>query len=247
MGTGNIPQSKLALKVLPKPLREAIEVVFNQNLSGCALVGGTCLAGYYAGHRRSDDMDLFVRNTQSFQATVLALKELVKKNYILSEEMRTQQYYHALCQHPKHSFTIDIVLDENIFRVGKFIKLENHVVVADLVTILKMKAATLVSRCSEKDLFDLYWLFDNFSKMTILEFITHGHEIDGGVNAENMLASLAGTELHEGACEFGVKESAPEIFSKIKTFQTQLIHQLRQHLKSQPTPPLGLLVRKMKK
>src|SRR5690606_15459509 len=155
----------------PKPLWEAIEFVFGQSLSGSALAGGTCLAGFYAGHRRSDDMDLFVRDQLSFKATVLAVKELTKKNYNILDEMQSQQYYHALLKHHKHSFTVDVVLDENLFRVGQFIELKNHIVVASLETLLKMKAATLVSRCSEKDLFDLCWLFDKFPQMTISEFI----------------------------------------------------------------------------
>ena len=41
------------------------------------LVGGTALAGYYAGHRRSDDLDLFVRDEAACRAAVLAVKSLV--------------------------------------------------------------------------------------------------------------------------------------------------------------------------
>ena len=40
------------------------------------LVGGTALAGFYAGHRRSDDLDLFV-GSPAAQAGIVAGMELI--------------------------------------------------------------------------------------------------------------------------------------------------------------------------
>ena len=59
MGLARKPESGLAAEVLPPPLYRALTHVFAQGIDGAMLVGGTALAGYYAGHRRSDDLDLF--------------------------------------------------------------------------------------------------------------------------------------------------------------------------------------------
>ena len=68
MGLAREPQSSLAEQVLPGPLYQALTHVFGQGVSGCMLVGGTALAGYYAGHRRSDDLDLFTEDAFSQRA-----------------------------------------------------------------------------------------------------------------------------------------------------------------------------------
>ncbi|MEW6751646.1 MAG: nucleotidyl transferase AbiEii/AbiGii toxin family protein [Candidatus Latescibacterota bacterium] len=65
-----------AARALPAPLYRALTRVFAQGISGCVLVGGTALAGYYAEHRRSDDLDLFTRDEPPFRAAVLAARSV---------------------------------------------------------------------------------------------------------------------------------------------------------------------------
>ena len=70
METVRQPDSSLAAQILPPPLYRALTHLSAQDLNGVMLVGGTALAGYYAGHRRSDDLDLFteafVQNAQQW-------------------------------------------------------------------------------------------------------------------------------------------------------------------------------------
>lgn len=242
------PQPALARRVLPKPLRECLETIFEQGIPGTALVGGTALAGYYAGHRRSDDIDLFCSNETAFRAATLAAKHLENRGVVFSNETRSAQYFHANCQWKKHSFTIDVVLDSNLFEVGEFDTVEGGVVVAQLETLLRMKIATLVSRASEKDLFDIRWLFQNLPSMKTPEWIALGQAIDKGVNGENLLASIAGAKLRKDACDFSLDRdrSAESIYKEILAFQKQLVREIATYLKQLPTPPLGKLVRKMR-
>ena len=60
--------------MLPFPLLQALRHVFAQGLNDCVLVGGTALAGFYAGHRRSDDLDLFTGSATAFTQAVLAVR-----------------------------------------------------------------------------------------------------------------------------------------------------------------------------
>lgn len=238
------PDLNLAQKVLPEPLYSSIKYLFQQDLFDTALVGGTALAGFYAGHRRSDDIDLFTKNESAQRSTILAVKSLTSIGAEKISEQESSHFYDSTWSLRSHSFTAQVVLDPGVFDVGSFAKTD-QVVVASLETIFKMKAATLVSRCSEKDLYDLLWLFEEFPSYRLPDLIQSGFKIDGGVNAENMLASISGTALRAEACDFSIEKniSNKDIYAKILKFQNDLRVQLISYLKGQPTMELGKLVR----
>ncbi len=249
MEDGLQPSIELAERVLPPPLFVALKHVFAQRLENCGLVGGTALAGFYAGHRRSDDIDLFARDPASMRAGVLAVKSLERVGALLTAVTRSQQYFHVLCELQGHRFTIDVVEDGNLFRVGSFVRLAGGVSVADLKTLLGMKAATLVSRCSEKDLYDLLWLLERFPMLDVADLLRLGREIDLGVDPESILASLGGAALRREACEFSLDNSvsAKDIHHRICRLREDLIDGVTKFLRKQPAPPLAGLVRKLKK
>lgn len=234
-------------KILPRPLLECIEGIFEQKIEGTALVGGTALAGYYAGHRRSDDIDLFAKDETAFKAAVLAARSLAKRGVEFSQESLSAQYFHAIASFQQHSFTVDIVLDENLFQIGKFQFFGKNIQVASLETLFRMKIATLVSRAGEKDLYDVKWLFENTPLLEVEEWVALGQSIDKGVSAENLLASLAGTKLRKEACGFSLdpKKKEDHVFKEIREFQKKLIQDLTHYLKGLPTPPLGKAVKKL--
>ncbi len=233
------PRFDLAKQMLPKGLFEALSLLFSNKLQGCALVGGTALAGFYAAHRKSDDLDLFTESAVSQKATVLAVESLQEKGVVLSDVFRTAQYFRAIAVYLKHNFTIDIVQDSNLFRVGKFYTLEKNICVADLKTLLKTKSATLVSRCSEKDLFDLLWIFEHLEEdLNIPDIIEYGKEIDLGLNGESLLISLGGAILNKSACGFTGEEASEKdkVFSRITAFQKELIKGISQWLHDPKSP-----------
>lgn len=241
------PDINRARKVLPAPLFAAIQEIFQKKPFDTALVGGTALAGFYAGHRRSDDIDLFTKSEAAQKSAVLAVKSLKSLGANLLSEQESSVFYDSSWQHNGHRFTAQVVLDAGLYNVGSFERAD-EITVASLSTIFKMKAATLVSRCSEKDLFDLQWLFNYFPELQLADLIQSGFEIDAGVNAENMLASIAGTTLRAEACDFSL-EGAPaeETYQEIMKFKKELKAQLKVFLKAQPTPELGKLVRHAKR
>jgi len=241
------PSVELVRNTLPPPLYKCLEYLFNQNIKGIALSGGTALAGFYAAHRKSDDLDLFTQDENSQKAAVLAVKSLKSIGVLLQDEFQTNQYYRATCEFQNHKFTIDIVLDTHFFEVGHFEKLPNGIVVASLETILMTKAATLVSRCSEKDLYDLMWICEQDQNLNIAQLIELGHKIDGGMNGEAILLSISGTRLKKEACGFSLSPhiTAEEIYKKIISFQREFILQLNSFLKNQPPLPLKRLIQRL--
>lgn len=242
------PDLKCAEKVLPRPLLKAIEHIFDQNISHTVLVGGTALSGFYAGHRRSDDIDLFTQSSTSFEATVRAVESLEKVGAKLLNQSRSKQYYRSLCSFESHSFTIDVVLDENLFRVGSFEK-AGKISLVDLTTLFKMKAATLVSRCSEKDLYDLLWLFENYldEKQNIEYLVNSALEIDLGATTESLLISLTGSTLSEKSCDFAIHENASAAYQKIIQFRKQLVVKIREFDLGKTNSPLKEIVLALRK
>jgi hypothetical protein len=210
------------------------------------LVGGTALAGYYAGHRRSDDLDLFTEDAISQRAMVLAVKSLDGIGGAISDERNTAQFYHATCRLDGYDFTVQVVLDSNLFTIGSAIRAADGVVVVDLETLLKMKAATLVSRAGEKDLYDLMWMFDQVSDLEVGALIALGEEVDGGMNAEAVLMNLVGTDLRESACHFSLTQSADEVYADVTVLQKSLAQGVESFLRGQPAPPIAELIRKLK-
>jgi hypothetical protein len=164
-------------------------------------------------------------------------------------ENETAQYLEAIGKLEGHLFKITVVLDANLFRVGKSVLLPNPLQIADLNTLFKMKAATLVSRCSEKDLYDLMWLFAYFPERTFADLIALGSEIDGGVRGEAVLSSVSGAVLRKEACDFALdkKITRDRILGEIKSFRKEILKGIAAHLASEPALPLGSLVKKLER
>jgi hypothetical protein len=246
MGLERKPQSGLAAEVLPPPLYRALTHVFAQGIDGAMLVGGTALAGYYAGHRRSDDLDLFTENLLAQKAAVLSVRSLEELGALLTGERSSARFYHATCRLDGYDFTAQVVLDSNLFVAGCGIEADDGVVVANLKTLLKMKAATLVSRASEKDLYDLAWFFEQDEQLDVPSLIALGKEVDGGMDGEALLISLVGTRMQKSACGFALSRNPDEVVAEVTRVQAGLVRGVESHLRKQPAPPIAALIRKLR-
>ena len=240
------PDRLLASKVLPAPLYRALTHVFHQGVSGCMLIGGTALAGYYAGHRRSDDLDLFTRDEPSFRAAVGAVKSLETLGVTLEVHQSTAQFHSSTCELAGHAFTVQVVWDPPLFSVGASRRAEDGVLVADLPTLFRTKAGTLVSRCSEKDLYDLLWFFRREPGTTVGELVAMGAEIDRGMSAEAVLLSLVGTPLRMAACDFSLTQGAEEVFEEITALKERLTEVMARLAEGAPVPLIGELIDRLR-
>ncbi|MBI2337494.1 MAG: nucleotidyl transferase AbiEii/AbiGii toxin family protein [Deltaproteobacteria bacterium] len=223
------PLPTLSRLAVPFALHKALAHIFAFCPDGLWLVGGTALAGFYAKHRRSDDLDLFAQDEFAWQAALRAVRSLKEKGAVFSHERTSAGYFRTLAKIERHEFTIDIVLDENLFRVGQSKKSQENFVFADISTLLAMKVACLVSRASEKDLFDLDWILERIPKWNIEELIKLGKPFDAGLNTESLLISLKGSHLRKEACAFllpKAKLTIDEAYTRIELLRQELIHRL---------------------
>lgn len=234
------PKESISSATTPPPLKQALIHIFQNAGPDLWLVGGTALAGYYAEHRRSDDLDLFAIHPEAHRSTVFAVKSLQKLGALFSNERTSPNFYHVNSEWEKHQFTIDVVLDENIGQTGSAILNQDGVMVADLPTLFSQKSACLVSRASEKDLFDLDWLFEKAGGVDVEEIIAAGMKIDGGMNIEGVLISLQGALFRKEACHFLLPQSPITIdqaYQKIKNLKKKLITLLLATEKKTPLSP----------
>jgi hypothetical protein len=139
------------------------------------------------------------------------------------------------------------VCDPAHFKEGRSVRLPDGIVVAEIETLLMTKAATLVCRCGEKDLYDLIFILDRFSDLTLERLLEMGRKIDGGMSAENVMLSVLGTQLQLQSCDFALDPPLDRqaVYEKIRAFQKGLIKDLRALAKNQPLPPLGKLIKKI--
>ena len=243
------PSFALAERTLPRPLLRSLVDLFAPGLGDSVLVGGSALSGFYAAHRRSDDLDVYTRSKESFQAVSLSVKNLRERGVSFRHEFSSALYYQAACERDGHNFTIDVVLDTRFFDVGRWHSIERGLVVASLETLLMTKSAATVSRASEKDLYDLIWLFDHLPGLSLNEFIEYGRKIDRGLNRESLLLSLSGAVLKEEACNFSLDPAvgAGQVFKQIQSMQNQLIKELSDIRKVKPPTRLAEITRRIKK
>lgn len=242
------PNLALAERVLPRPLLRALRHVFAQRLSGCMLVGGTALAGFYAGHRRSDDLDLFTADADSQQSAVLAVRSLEGIGAAVEVRQNSAVYFRALCELSGHRFTADVAAAPVLFKAGRGVLLAGGLSVADLDTLLMLKGAALVSRCAEKDLFDLLWILERKAATTLGGLVEAAQRFDAGADPESLLISLLGARLDQSSCDFSLdpKLGAKEIYRQVTRFRDQLARGLRSLARHGRPEPLGKLVRKVR-
>lgn len=249
MAAEDKPRLELARSVLPEPLLAALEHIFAQNLSGCMLVGGTALAGFYAGHRRSDDLDLFTDGSDSQEAVVLAVESLRDLGAELEVQQRSAQFYRAVCRFRGAVFTVDAARHQSLFKTGAAVRLENGITVASLRTLLAMKAAALLSRCGEKDLYDLIWIFGRFRDLRLEDMVSAGAGVDAGSTPEGLLIALAGARPEEKSCGFALdpKIGARQVYDDVVRLRKELIRGLKRLAEAEPAPALSELINKVRR
>lgn len=249
MGPALPPDAGLAARVLPAPLHAALRHVFAQGVPDAVLVGGTALAGYYAGHRRSDDIDLFVRDEAAHRAAVLAVESLARRGAELTAQTRTAQYYRALAALDGHRFTVDVAVHGGLWEEADSGRASDGVRVASLDALTALKGAALLSRASEKDLYDLRWLLANRPGLDAAGLAAAAARIDAGANPESFLVSLSGTTLSEAACSFATGQGcgAAEAYREVTVLRKSLLKEFKALAAAAPAPAIAPLVARLRK
>ncbi len=131
------------------------------------LTGGTALAAFYLGHRKSQDFDFFSLDEYNTEVLSDVLKEIADKtNSLVSIKVQTKTYNEVYLQEKNNRWIqrIDFV-HEQPRHFGEIVTIEG-VRVDSLINIASNKILAVFGRLEPKDYIDLYMIF----KKTDLSF-----------------------------------------------------------------------------
>lgn len=142
-----------------KAQRTLLLKIFSQELSqrNLFLTGGTALSVFYAVHRKSNDLDLFLLRERNLLEYTALLRSFEKVVTTISESP-------AFCSYIYHSgIKTDYVYDKfSIAGKKNKILIEGMKINIDtLENITTNKICSVISRQEPKDIIDLTWLFMN--------------------------------------------------------------------------------------
>ncbi len=131
------------------------------------LTGGTALAAFYLGHRKSQDLDLFT--LEPFEALQLekTIAEIARQTSTsIKTKVKTGEYYEVYLEHKKQGWVqrLDFVKEQPVV-FGKKTTIDG-VIVDSLENIASNKILTIYGRLEPKDYLDFYFI----SKETNLDF-----------------------------------------------------------------------------
>lgn len=137
--------------------RDVLDAFF-QRERGFFLTGGAALAGFYLGHRTTEDLDLFTTQSSAFERGRLVLADVAAA---LDGQLEVRQdapgFKRLILTRAGEGLVIDLVKDVSPQLHPD--KLERDNIVLDPVDeILANKLTALVGRAEERDLIDVMFL-----------------------------------------------------------------------------------------
>lgn len=152
---GGMTDSSRASKLTPLQ-RDALHGFFARE-RGYFLTGGAALAGFYLGHRSTDDLDLFTTELAAFERGRFVLRDLSEAlGGTLEIRQDTPRFLRVVLGRNAEAVVIDLVHDQPQHHTDK---LERDGVRLDPVDeIFANKLTTLVGRAEERDLVDVMFL-----------------------------------------------------------------------------------------
>lgn len=159
-------------------LQKAITDAFFARESSFFLTGGGALAGYYLGHRETDDLDLFTTEESAFERGRHALGAAAAAvGASLEIKQSAPGFVRALLQRGDEQLMVDLVHDRSAQRVPTKM-VEGEVRLDPPEEIVANKLAAVVGRQEPKDLIDLFFL----AGLGLLtdDALRAAHDKDGG-------------------------------------------------------------------
>ncbi len=198
------------------PLQLAVVAAFFERERGFFLTGGGALAGYYLGHRTTDDLDLFTTDDQAFERGRHVLEDVASGlGGTLAIRQDTPRFKRFVLTRGDEGLVIDIVRDTN--HQLHVDKLERDGVPPD--EILANKLTRLVGRAEERDLVDVMFL--ERAGYPVEAALASALAKDGGCTPATLAWLLSETTIPDGITLPG-GISASELREYVATLVTRL-------------------------
>lgn len=209
------------------PLQRELLVAFFRREHRFFLTGGAALAGFYLGHRVTDDLDLFTHEREAFDLGSRTLSQVAED---LGAHITIRQDAPGFRRHVVSRGAEAVVVDLVWERVPSAYpeKAELAGIRIDPVEeILINKLTTVVSRAEERDLVDL--LFLERAGLSVERGLSGALAKDGGCTPATLAWVLSQVTVPDGASLPG--EVSP---ADLRTFIADLVKRLRRHAAPNP-------------
>ncbi len=162
------------------PLQRRVLSLVGSRTTAFFLTGGSALAEYHLGHRRSQDLDLFTTREDAFDDADRIIRDVASEMSASATAVRSGiGFRRYLIESGEEQAVVDLVL-ESAEQIDE-LKLETDAVLVDtLREIAVNKLCALLSRTETKDLVDLFFI----SKAGVepLELLPEARRKDGGMS-----------------------------------------------------------------
>jgi hypothetical protein len=197
--------------------RELLEAFFRR-ASAFYLTGGAALAGFYLGHRRTDDLDLFTTE-DALDSGERALQEAADELSASVERLQTSpDFRRRLVRRTGESLVVDLVRER--VTAGQRAKIQRGTVRLDSSEeILANKLCALLSRAELRDLVDVIAL--ERAGLRIEEVLPDAMQKDGGLTPAQLAWVLSELRIGDDARIPGSLSAA-----ELRTALESLIHRL---------------------
>ncbi len=178
-------------------VQELVLAAFFDRERGFFLTGGAALAGFYIGHRRTDDLDLFTTDVDAFERGRFVVADVAQH---LNAQVVTRQEAPGfrrmlLTMADGASLVIDLVRDAGVQTFPQKREFE-QIIVDSIEEILVNKLTAIVGRAEERDLVDLYFLAA--SGLSIVRALPAAEAKDGGCTPANLAWLLSEVDIPDG-------------------------------------------------
>jgi hypothetical protein len=175
--------------------RELLEAFFRR-ASAFYLTGGAALAGFYLGHRRTDDLDLFTTE-DALDSGERALQEAADELSASVERLQTSpDFRRRLVRRTGESLVVDLVRER--VTAGQRAKIQRGTVRLDSSEeILANKLCALLSRAELRDLVDVIAL--ERAGLRIEEVLPDAMQKDGGLTPAQLAWVLSELRIGDDA------------------------------------------------
>lgn len=200
------------------PFQRALLEAFFRRAPAFYLTGGGALAGFYLGHRRTEDLDLFTTE-EALDAGERALQEAADELGASVERLQTSpDFRRRLVRRSDESLVVDLVRER--VTAGQRAKIQRGTIRLDSAEeILANKLCALLSRAELRDLVDVVAL--ERAGLHIEEVLPDAMQKDGGLTPAQLAWVLSELRIGDDARIPG-SLSAAELRAALES----LIHRL---------------------
>lgn len=178
---------------LLSPLQQRILDAVSAQLPGMFLSGGTALGAFYLGHRRSADLDFFMREGADYDERVRQFVRLAEGSGLkVVAGSAGPGFRRFVVSDANETVPVDLVLD-TAERISPPTVTPDGLVVDSLDDITANKLGAILGRAEVRDYVDLFFLAR--SGRDPLAFVAAARRKDGGIDAAALAFVLSDVKV----------------------------------------------------